>query len=66
VAVTPDGHTVIISSDDGTAIVWDLTDVAEIAARPLNSACAIIDRELTPEEWSQYARGVEPLKICGT
>ncbi|WP_169750246.1 caspase, EACC1-associated type [Streptosporangium amethystogenes] len=66
VALTSDGRTAITGSFDGIAIVWDLTSVTEITARPLNAACAILDRELSSEEWSQYARGVDPLKICET
>ncbi|WP_433355976.1 hypothetical protein ACQP25_18515 [Microtetraspora malaysiensis] len=66
VAVTPDRRTAITGSADGTAAVWDLTEVVEIAARPLNATCGILDRELSAEEWSLYARGVDHLKICGT
>jgi hypothetical protein len=50
----PDGHTVLISSFDGTVATWN-TDPKSWAA----FACSTAGRNLTPDEWTN-AFGTRP------
>jgi WD40 repeat protein len=48
-AFSPDGNTVATPSFDGTTVVWDLQP-----SHWLTAACAVVGRNLTRAEWSQY------------
>ncbi len=45
VTFSPDGMYILTASDDGTARLW-LTDLHET----IRAACAVLTRDLTPEE----------------
>lgn len=55
----PDGHTLISASADHTIIPWN-TDTQQTARR----ICTVIGRNLTPEEWSQFAPGISYHQTC--
>jgi WD40 repeat protein len=47
---SPDGKYIVTASFDGTARLW-LTDLDEI----IRAVCALLTRDLTPEERVQFA-----------
>ena len=53
-AFTRDGRAVVTGSEDQTAQVWDISQLASIIAEPRSSACTVVGRGLTPEEWHSY------------
>ncbi len=55
----PDGHTVISASADHTIIPWN-TDTQQTA----RNICTVIGRNLTPEEWTQFAPDISYHQTC--
>jgi hypothetical protein len=65
----PDGHTLTTGGADfvgsnGTATLWDLTELAELRARPSVQACAMTGRGLTEDEWARYIPELPHQSTC--
>ncbi len=58
VSFSPDGHTLAVGNNLGTASLWN---VDPVAWREL--ACATAGRKLSPEEWSIYMPDSEPYRL---
>jgi hypothetical protein len=54
VAFAPDGCTLAVSSTDGTAILWDLTDLNQIRDHAVERACSATRGGLDRDEWARY------------
>ena len=55
----PDGHTLLSAGADHTIIPWN-TDTQQTTTL----ICAVIGRNLTSEEWSQFAPGISYHQTC--
>jgi WD40 repeat protein len=56
---SPDGHTLISASADHTVIAWN-TNPQQTTTR----ICTVFGRNLTREEWSQFAPGISYHQTC--
>ncbi|MGH3913765.1 MAG: TIR domain-containing protein [Pseudonocardiaceae bacterium] len=63
VLFSPDRHTVAISGGD-TPVLWDITQLTDLVARPVEIACAIVGEELTEQQWSTYAPDIAYHRTC--
>jgi WD40 repeat protein len=59
VTYTPDGSSVVVVYDNGTAAVWPTT-----LSSWLDHACAVAGRNLTHEEWSRFVPGHSYARTC--
>lgn len=55
----PDGNTLISASADHTIIPWN-TDPPQT----ITNICAVVRRNLTQQEWSQFAAGISYHQTC--
>src|SRR5262249_8094949 len=62
VAFSPDGHTLATTSNDGTLRLWDAGYSLPTASARI---CALIGRNLTPEEWASYLPRQPYRRRCG-
>lgn len=63
VLFSPDRHTVAIIGGD-TPVLWDVTRLTDIVARPVEIACAIVGAGLTEQQWSTYAPDIAYRRTC--
>lgn len=60
---SPDGNTVATIANDDTATYWDISEVTDIVAHPVEHACARAQRGLNEDEWAHYV-GTEYVRTC--
>lgn len=63
VLFSPDRHTVAISGGD-TPVLWDIAQLTDIVARPVEIACAIVGEGLTAQQWRTYAPDIAYHRTC--
>lgn len=63
---SPTGQVFGTGGYDKTAILWDITQLSDIVARPEQVACEIVGRGLSPTEWATYAPDIPYQQTCAS
>ena len=63
VLFSPDQRTVAIAGSDSPRL-WDVRELTDIVARPVEVACDIVREGLTERDWPRYAQDVAYRKTC--
>jgi WD40 repeat protein len=73
VVYAPDGRTLYSVGSDGAVLAWDLSGARGLGVRlpvgagadqPVRLACAVVKRDLSPEEWARFLPGRDFRPVC--
>jgi WD40 repeat protein len=63
-AFSPDGRTLIVGTDDGLAVPWNLTELYAFRDTAVNRACSLAGGDLGRDEWSLYISDLPYQPTC--
>jgi len=64
VAFAPDGRSALTGNYDGTAILWDVSELTALLPDLVNRACAAAGSGLSQERWAELAPGIDYRETC--